>query len=293
MSFEVHLIDGTYELFRHFFAVPSRKTPHGSEIGAVRGVLNSVLNLFEMGATHMAVATDSTITSFRNELWSGYKDGSDIDPLIEEQFDPLEEGLRALGIELWPMSEFEADDALAAGAAMASDDPRVSKVLICTPDKDLAQCVGGKIFQWDRRKDLLLGSQEVEEKYGVSPASIPDYLALVGDSADGFPGLSGWGQKSSSVVLNHYGSIDLIPDRYEEWDIQVRSGASLASRLASDRNLAMLFKEIATVRNDAPVSNTVDALEWSGATVNFEGFCETNGLEALFARTEKVMADRT
>lgn len=293
MSFEVHLIDGTYELFRHFFAVPSRKTPHGSEIGAVRGVLNSVLNLFEMGATHMAVATDSTITSFRNELWSGYKDGSDIDPLIEEQFDPLEEGLRALGIELWPMSEFEADDALAAGAAMASDDPRVSKVLICTPDKDLAQCVGGKIFQWDRRKDLLLGSQEVEEKYGVSPASIPDYLALVGDSADGFPGLSGWGQKSSSVVLNHYGSIDLIPDRYEEWDIQVRSGASLASRLASDRNLAMLFKEIATVRNDAPVSNTVDALEWSGPTVNFEGFCETNGLEALFARTEKVVADRT
>lgn len=293
MSFEVHLIDGTYELFRHFFAVPSRKTPHGSEIGAVRGVLNSVLNLFEMGATHIAVATDSTITSFRNELWSGYKDGSDIDPLIEEQFDPLEEGLRALGIELWPMSEFEADDALAAGAAMASDDPRVSKVLICTPDKDLAQCVGGKIFQWDRRKDLLLGSQEVEEKYGVSPASIPDYLALVGDSADGFPGLSGWGQKSSSVVLNHYGSIDLIPDRYEEWDIQVRSGASLASRLASDRNLAMLFKEIATVRNDAPVSNTVDALEWSGPTVNFEGFCETNGLEALFARTEKVVADRT
>ena len=196
MSFEVHLIDGTYELFRHFFAVPSRKTPHGSEIGAVRGVLNSVLNLFEMGATHIAVATDSTITSFRNELWPGYKDGSDIDPLIEEQFDPLEEGLRALGIELWPMSEFEADDALAAGAAMASDDPRVSKVLICTPDKDLAQCVGGKIFQWDRRKDLLLGSQEVEEKYGVSPASIPDYLALVGDSADGFPGISGWGQKS-------------------------------------------------------------------------------------------------
>ena len=179
MSFEVHLIDGTYELFRHFFAVPSRKTPHGSEIGAVRGVLNSVLNLFEMGATHMAVATDSTITSFRNELWPGYKDGSDIDPLIEEQFDPLEEGLRALGIELWPMSEFEADDALAAGAAMASDDPRVSKVLICTPDKDLAQCVGGKIFQWDRRKDLLLGSQEVEEKYGVSPASIPDYLSLI------------------------------------------------------------------------------------------------------------------
>ena len=293
MSFEVHLIDGTYELFRHFFAVPSRKTPHGSEIGAVRGVLNSVLNLVEMGATYMAVATDSTITSFRNELWPGYKDGSDIDPLIEEQFDPLEEGLRALGIELWPMSEFEADDALAAGAAMASDDPRVSKVLICTPDKDLAQCVGGKIFQWDRRKDLLLGSQEVEEKYGVSPASIPDYLALVGDSADGYPGLSGWGQKSSSVVLNHYGSIDLIPDRYEEWDIQVRSGASLASRLASDRNLAMLFKEIATVRNDAPVSNTVDALEWSGPTVIFEGFCETNGLEALFARTEKVVVDRT
>ena len=293
MSFEVHLIDGTYELFRHFFAVPSRKTPHGSEIGAVRGGLNSVLNLFEMGATHIAVATDSTITSFRNELWPGYKDGSDIDPLIEEQFDPLEEGLRALGIELWPMSEFEADDALAAGAAMASDDPRVSKVLICTPDKDLAQCVGGKIFQWDRRKDLLLGSQEVEEKYGVSPASIPDYLALVGDSADGFPGISGWGLKSSSVVLNHYGSIDLIPNRYEEWDIQVRSGASLASRLASDRNLAMLFKEIATVRNDAPVSNTVDALEWSGPTVNFEGFCETNGLEALFARTEKVVADRT
>ena len=149
MSFEVHLIDGTYELFRHFFAVPSRKTPRGSEIGAVRGVLNSVLSLFEVGATHMAVATDSTITSFRNELWPGYKDGSDIDPLIEEQFEPLEEGLRALGIELWPMVEFEADDALAAGAAMASDDRRVSKVLICTPDKDLAQCVGCLLYTSD------------------------------------------------------------------------------------------------------------------------------------------------
>ncbi|MBM37230.1 MAG: 5'-3' exonuclease H3TH domain-containing protein [Actinomycetota bacterium] len=293
MSFEVHLIDGTYELFRHFFAVPSRKTPNGAEVGAIRGVLNSVISLLEAGATHIAVATDSTITSFRNELWPDYKDGSDLDPLIGEQFQPLEEGLRALGIEVWPMVEFEADDALAAGSAMANDDPRVTKVLICTPDKDLAQCVGGKVFQWDRRKDLVLGSHEVREKYGVTPASIPDYLALVGDAADGFPGLSGWGQKSSATVLSYYGSIEMIPDEVAEWEVEVRAARTLAATLASQRSQAMLFKEIATVRTDAPVAATVDALEWSAPTSDFERFCSESGLDALLSRTQKMITDRT
>ena len=293
MSFEVHLIDGTYELFRHFFAVPSRKTPSGAEVGAIRGVLNNVISLLEAGATHIAVATDSTITSFRNELWPDYKDGSDLDPLIEEQFQPLEEGLRALGIEVWPMVEFEADDALAAGSAMANDDPRVTRVLICTPDKDLAQCVGGKVFQWDRRKDLILGSHEVREKYGVTPASIPDYLALVGDAADGFPGLSGWGQKSSATVLSYYGSIEMIPDEVVEWEVEVRAAGTLAATLASQRSQAMLFKEIATVRTDAPVAATVDALEWSAPNSDFERFCSEHGLEALLSRTQKMITDRT
>ena len=222
MPIEVLLIDGTYELFRHFFAVPSRRNDSGQEVGALRGVLGSVIGLLEQGATHVAVATDHVISSFRNDLWPGYKDGSDIDPDIAQQFKPLEEGLMALGVQVWPMIEFEADDALAAGAAMASQDDRVHRVLICTPDKDLAQCVGGKVLQWDRRKDLIFDRDAVIKKYSVPPESIPDYLALVGDTADGFPGLSGWGPKSSATILSHYQSIELIPDDFQQWNVAVR-----------------------------------------------------------------------
>ena len=254
MPVDVLLIDGTYELFRHFFAVPSRRNDSGQEVGALRGVLGSVIGLLEQGATHVAVATDHVISSFRNDLWPGYKDGSDIDPDIAQQFKPLEEGLMALGVQVWPMIEFEADDALAAGAAMASQDDRVHRVLICTPDKDLAQCVGGKVLQWDRRKDLIFDRDAVIKKYSVPPESIPDYLALVGDTADGFPGLSGWGPKSSATILSHYQSIELIPDDFQEWNVAVRGAQRLASTLADQRDRAALFKEIATVRVDAPVS---------------------------------------
>ena len=292
MSFQVHLIDGTYELFRHFFAVPSRKTGAGAEVGALRGVLGSVIGLLEEGATHLAVATDHVIPSCRNDLWDGYKDGSEVDSEIVEQFEPLEEGLRALGVEVWPMVEFEADDALAAGAVMASADSRVNQVLICTPDKDLAQCVGGKVFQWDRRKNLLLDSEEVKKKYGVSPSSIPDYLALVGDSADGFPGLAGWGQKSSATLLDRYGSIELIPDESQQWDVTVRSSGSLAATLAEHRNEAMLFKRLATVRLDAPVAKSIEVLEWRQPEPNFEEFCISNRMEALVSRTRNLLIDR-
>ena len=292
MSFQVHLIDGTYELFRHFFAVPSRKTEAGAEVGALRGVLSSVISLLEQGATHLAVATDQVIPSFRNDLWAGYKDGSEVDPEIAEQFAPLEEGLRALGVEVWPMVEFEADDALAAGAALMSADPRVKEVLICTPDKDLAQCVGGKVFQWDRRKNLLFDSDGVRDKYGVLPESIPDYLALVGDSADGFPGLKGWGQKSSATVLDRYGSLELIPDDSEEWDVTVRSSRVLAATLTAHREEAMLFKKLATVRLDAPVAKSLEDLEWQRPAPNFEEFCISNRMEPLVLRTQKLVTDR-
>lgn len=288
MPIEVHLIDGTYELFRHFYAVPSRRTESGQEVAAVRGVLGSVIGLLEAGATHLAVATDHIIPSFRNALWAAYKDGSEVDPEIAQQFEPLEKGLQALGIEVWPMVEFEADDALAAGAAMASRDDRVEKVLICTPDKDLAQCVGGKILQWDRRKDLVFDEGAVVQKYGVTPESIPDYLALVGDTADGFPGLSGWGPKSSATVLHYYRSIEMIPDDSARWEVAVRGSEKLASTLADQRDLALLFKQIATVRTDAPVATNVDELAWMGPTAAFEEFCTANRMESLLQRTWKL-----
>ena len=293
MSFQVHLIDGTYELFRHFFAVPSRKTSNGTEIGALRGVLGSVLGMLEQGATHVAVATDQTIRSFRNDMWPGYKDGSETDPEIVSQFLPLEQGLRALGLQVWPMVEFEADDALATGAKMAAKDSRVSQVLICSPDKDLAQCVGGKIFQLDRRKNQISGVDEVRDKFGVPPSSIPDYLALVGDAADGFPGLSGWGSKSAATLLARYGSIEDIPNDASTWQVKVRSSAKLAETLSRGREKVSLFKSLATLRDNAPVSESTDALLWNGPDASFEEFCTQHELATLFKRTEKLLADRT
>ncbi len=210
---DVHLVDGTYELFRHFFAVPSRHDANGKEIGAVRGVVGTVLTMLEDGATHLGVATDHVIESFRNEMWPGYKTGAGIDPALSSQFGPLEEALEALGVRVWAMVEQEADDALAAAAKVASADRRVKRVLVCTPDKDLAQCVSDpRIVQVDRRNRRRLDEAAVHDKFGVTPASIPDWLGLVGDSADGFPGLPGWGAKSAATVLDRYERIEQIPE---------------------------------------------------------------------------------
>ena len=289
---DVHLIDGTYELFRYFYAVPSKKSLSGIEVGALRGVLGNVVSLLENGATHIAVATDHVITSFRNELWDDYKDGSAVDPEILCQFLPLEESLLALGIPVWPMVEFEADDGLAAGALMAQRDLRVDKIFICTVDKDLGQCVGGNIVQWDRRKDVVLDELAIKNKFGVAPRSIPDYLALVGDSADGFPGIQGWGPKSSALVLSQYGTIEQIPANHADWDIAVRGGVKLANVLVCNKKLALLFKKIATVRTDAPVSKTVDELRWEGPKRNFADICESISAPSLFERVTKLVSEK-
>ncbi len=232
---EVHLLDGTYELFRHYFAVPSYRNSAGEEVGAVRGVLGTVLTMLEDGATHLGVATDHVIESFRNELWPGYKTGAGVDPDLLGQFPLLEEALEALGVRVWAMVDQEADDALAAAAALASADPRVERVLICTPDKDLAQCVvDPRVVQLDRRSGRLFDEAGVREKFGVPPASIPDWLGLVGDSADGFPGLPGWGAKSATTVLARYGHIEAIPEDGDAWDVEVRGAAKLAATLACE-----------------------------------------------------------
>jgi 5'-3' exonuclease len=276
---DVHLVDGTYELFRHFFGQPPREADDGSEVGAARGVVTSVVSMLTNGATHIGVATDHVIESFRNDLWPGYKTGEGIDPVLRSQFEILETALDALGVGVWPMIELEADDALASAASVASKDPGVKQVIICTPDKDLAQCViGDRVVQLDRRKGTITDEAGVWEKFGVAPRSIPDWLALVGDSADGFPGLAGWGKRSASVVLAHYGSLNDIPDRVAAWDpvvrAEVRGAAKLAERLAGERELAMLFKDIATLRVDPPVLTDVASLCWKGPTSDFESVCD-------------------
>ncbi len=229
---KVHLVDGTYELFRHFFGAPPHQNAKGEEVAAVRGVLSSVLQLIDEGATHVGVATDHVIESFRNDMWPGYKTGDGVDPVLKSQFWPLEDALRALGVLVWPMVDVEADDALASGAAVAGDDARVDQVVICTPDKDLGQCVrGNRVVQLDRRQRLLIDEGGVVAKFGVSPASIPDYLALVGDSADGFPGLSGWGAKSAAAVLARWVHLEDIPADPDGWEVVVRGAQKLATTL--------------------------------------------------------------
>ena len=262
---QVHLVDGTYELFRHYFAIPGQTNQEGLQVAATRGVANSMLSLLRDGATHVAIATDHVIQSFRNDLWAGYKSGEGIEPDLLTQFPLLEDSLEALGFVVWKMVKEEADDGMAAGAAMAARDERVREVVICTPDKDLAQCVvGDRVVQYDRRKGVRSNADGVREKFGVSPESIPDYLALVGDSADGFPGLRGWGAKSTSTVLAHFEHLENIPDSEAEWPFKVRGAAKLAATLAADRELALLFRHIATVDLEAPVSASVDELEWLG-----------------------------
>jgi len=267
---QVHLIDGTYELFRHYYALPSARDKQGHEIAAVRGVVASVLGMFKEGATHVGVATDHVIESFRNELWAGYKTGDGIEPDLWAQFPVLEGALVAAGIVTWLMVEFEADDALAAAAALAANDPRVEQVIICTPDKDLSQCVSGtRIVQLDRRKRVTRDESGVIEKFGVTPASIPDYLALVGDSSDGYPGLPGWGAKSSAAVLAKFIHLEAIPADYREWHVNAANASSLAATLTRERETALLFRRLATLRTDIPLFNNVDELQWRGLTKGY------------------------
>ena len=268
---KVYLIDGTYELFRHYFAVPKARDARGREVGAVRGVLASLLAMMRAGVTHIGVATDHVIESFRNNLWAGYKTGEGVEPDLLSQFPILEEVLAAAGIVVWPMVKFEADDALAAATALALRDARVEQVLICTPDKDLAQCVQGtKVVQLVRRTGITIDEAGVVAKFGVTPASIPDYLALVGDSADGYPGLRGWGAKSTSAVLAKFGHIESIPVSAQEWHVNVLNSASLAATLARERKLALLFRNLATLRSDIPLFDNVDCLLWSGPRADFD-----------------------
>lgn len=290
---QVHLVDGTYELFRHFFALPSHLDANGVEMAAVRGVVGSVVNMLENGATHVGVATDHVVESFRNDMWDGYKTGEGMEPTLLEQFHPLENLLGALGVAVWPMVEFEADDGLASAAAVASADERVKRVFICTPDKDLAQCVEGKrVVQLDRRKNLVSDRNGVIDKFGVPPESIADYLALVGDTADGFPGLPGWGAKSTATVLTQYGHVEDIPDDVDEWKVKPRGAVRLAEALAEGREDAMLFKKLATLRTDAPVGKSIDDWIWTGPSEHFAPMCETLGAMNLVRRAEKVASER-
>jgi len=290
----VHLIDGTYELFRYFLspaAAFDRSAP--AELRAVRGVVGSILGMLEGGATHLGVATDHVIESFRNALWPDYKTGEGMDPLLYGQFQPLEAALSALGVAVWPMVEFEADDALAAAAAMAAGDTRVEQVVVCTPDKDLAQCVrGDRVVQLDRRTRELRNESAVRQKFGVPPASIPDWLALVGDSADGYPGLPGWGARSAATLLARYRHLEHIPEPASEWDVSVRGSMRLATTLAEQRERAMLFRELATLRADAPIGTDVDALRWTGPRAEFASWAKRLGTSALHERASTLAVAR-
>jgi 5'-3' exonuclease len=267
---KTYLIDGTYELFRHYYALPSAKDQDGFEVAAVRGVLASVLGMIKGGATHIAVATDHVIESFRNSLWPGYKTGEGIEPALLAQFSFLEEVLLAAGIVVWPMVDFEADDALAAAAAAAALDARVEQVVICTPDKDLAQCVQGtRVVQLNRRKRVVLDESGVITKFGVSPKSIPDYLALLGDLADGYPGLSGWGAKSSAAVLAKYSHLEFIPRDWREWRVNAANASALANTLFSKQDQALLFRKLATLQTDIVLFDDVEQLRWREPTPAF------------------------
>jgi 5'-3' exonuclease len=272
---DVHLIDGTYELFRHFFAVPTATDVNGQEIGAVRGVLTSVLSMIERGATHIGVATDHVVESFRNDLYPGYKTSEGVAPELLSQFPVLEEALTAMGVVVWPMVEFEADDALASAAVKAAQDDRASQVLICTPDKDLSQCVvGTRVVQLDRRRDIVRDEAGVVAKFGVKPQSIPDYLAVVGDSADGFPGMAGWGAKAAAQALSQYPHLEDIPKDWRAWHPSIKKARTLSESLFTGWQDVLLYRTLATLRLDVPVFDTVEDLHWKGPHPDFEGYCK-------------------
>jgi 5'-3' exonuclease len=284
----VHLVDGTYELFRYHFS-PGNRDP---KRGATKGVVGSVLSLLEQGATHVGVATDHVIESFRNDLWDGYKTSAGMPPELLKQFPLVEEALVAAGIATFPMVELEADDALASLAFFAAQDDRVAEVVICTPDKDLGQCVGGKVVQLDRRQDKRIDVDGVREKFGVEPESIPDYLALVGDSADGFPGIQGWGSKSAAAVLARYRHLEAIPAAGADWDAGVRNAGRLAATLQRDLELALLFRRIATVETDAALIDDVEDLRWIGPTPEFLELATALDALGLAERAGKLAAAR-
>jgi 5'-3' exonuclease len=289
----VHLIDGTYELFRHFFAVPAAEDVDGQEIGAVRGVLASVLSMIEGGATHLGVATDHVVESFRNDLYPGYKTSEGVAPELLSQFPILEQALEAMGVVAWPMVYYEADDALASAAGKAVRDEHVRQVLICTPDKDLAQCVvGTRVVQLDRRNNVLRDEDGVVAKFGVRPESIPDYLAVVGDSADGFPGVAGWGAKGAALVLSQYPHLEDIPKDWREWDASIRKARALSEALFKAWNDALLFRTLARLRLDVPVFDTVEELRWKGARENFEECCQRMNATGLLGRAKSAKLKR-
>jgi 5'-3' exonuclease len=290
---DVHLIDGTYELFRYFFAVPGAKDVNGQEVGAVRGVLTSVLSMIEAGATHLGVATDHVVESFRNDLFPGYKTSEGVAPELLSQFPILEEALEAMGVVVWPMVYYEADDALASAAAQAAQDERVSRVLICTPDKDLSQCVvGARVVQLDRRREIVRDEGGVVDKFGVKPHSIPDYLAVVGDSADGFPGVSGWGAKAAALTFSQYPHLEDIPQDWHKWHPSIRRARPLAESLFAAWDDALLFRTLATLRLDVTVFNTVEDLGWKGPRPNFAEFCRRLKSPNLLARATAATAKK-
>lgn len=290
---KVHLVDGTYELFRHYFGAPPAEDTGGNEIGAVRGVLGSLLGMLEDGATHMGVATDHVVESFRNELYPGYKTGDGIEPDLLNQFHPLEDALEAMGVLVWPMVELEADDALASAAAVVADDPAVEQVIICTPDKDLSQCViGDRVVQLDRRAKQVRNEAGVREKFGVGPESIPDYLALVGDSADGFPGLQGFGAKTAAKLLARYQKLEGIPKDSIAWGVSVRGAERLAKTLREGWGDALLFRDLATLRVDRSLLKSVDSLRWRGPTAAFAELAERYRMPRVAGRVNRLAGER-
>jgi 5'-3' exonuclease len=281
----VHLVDGTYELFRYFFAVPSALDTNQNEIGAVRGVLTSVLSLIEGGATHIGVATDHVVESFRNDLYSGYKTSEGVAAPLLSQFPLLEDALESMGVVVWPMVRYEADDALASAAVKAAQDDRVEQVIICTPDKDLAQCVvGSRVVQLDRRRGILRDEAGVKSKWGVKPESIPDYLAVVGDSADGFPGLPGWGPKAAALTFAQYLHLEDVPKDWRQWPPALRGAQRLAAVLSGQWDDVLLYRILATLKLDVPVFKTVDELQWKGPRPEFEQYCHRIRTPGLHAR---------
>jgi 5'-3' exonuclease len=290
---DVHLIDGTYELFRHFFAVPAAADVNGQEIGAVRGVLTSVLSMIEQGATHLGVATDHVVESFRNDLYPGYKTSEGVAPELLSQFPILEQALETMGVKVWPEVYFEADDALASAAANAAKDTRVRQVFICTPDKDLSQCVvGTRVVQLDRRRDILRDEAGVVAKFGVKPQSIPDYLAVVGDTADGYPGLPGWGVKAAALVLSQYPHLEDIPRDWQQWHPSIKKARPLSESLFTAWDDALLFRTLATLRLDAPVFDSVEDLRWKGPSPDFEATCRRLKASGLPGRIAKSLKSR-
>jgi 5'-3' exonuclease len=281
----VYLIDGTYELFRHFYALPPATDVNGQEIAATRGALASVLSMLERGATHIGVATDHVVESFRNDLYPGYKTSEGVPPELLSQFPVLEEGLEAMGVKVWPMVYFEADDALASAAALAAQDEQVNQIFICTPDKDLSQCVvGTRVVQLDRRKNIVRDEAGVIAKFGIRPNSIPDYLAVVGDTADGFPGVAGWGAKAAALTFSQYPHLEDIPKDWRQWHLSISRARALSESLFGSWNDALLFRTLATLRLDVPVFETVEDLRWNGPRPNFKEYCQRMKAPELLRR---------